>query len=39
MKILITGVSGMLGQELYQYFKDSHEVLGLDLNNKFENKN
>lgn len=30
-KILITGVNGLVGSELYQYFKHKFEVWGLDI--------
>ncbi len=31
MKVLITGISGMLGVDLYQTLKEKHEVVGFDL--------
>ncbi|MFQ6066296.1 MAG: dTDP-4-dehydrorhamnose reductase [bacterium] len=31
MKVLITGISGMLGVDLYQILKGSYKVVGLDL--------
>jgi len=30
MRILITGISGMLGVDLYQDLREEHEVVGLD---------
>ena len=30
MKVLITGISGMLGVDLYQTLRDEHEVVGFD---------
>ena len=36
-KILITGVSGMLGQEIYNYFLENCIILGLSRTNKFNN--
>jgi len=31
MRILITGISGMLGVDLYQILRDSYEIVGLDI--------
>jgi len=31
LKVLITGISGMLGVDLYQTLKEKHEVVGFDL--------
>jgi len=31
MKVLITGISGMLGVDLYQILRDGYEIVGLDI--------
>jgi len=36
LKILITGVSGLLGNNLAYYFRDRHEILGLYHSNRVE---
>jgi len=33
MRILITGISGMLGVDLYRILRDSYEIEGLDIKN------
>lgn len=38
-KILITGVSGMLGSNLAHAYRDRHQILGVYMNNKVDLKN